>query len=233
MEVNNDDLIEKAIIKSGLKTDKLFRIKIDDDYFTIYSGHNKRLKRTIFKLIKSGMTYKLCHYDGEIFDSIFLEHLLFTIKDFTVEFLDIETGEIRISRVILFRGKSKENCVLNYKKGDWVHGNFIEGVGGKDDCYINPKGTLMNIKVDSKTISQYIGEKYIKNIAEFDSIYEGDIILDTNKHYGVLKYDENKHQYFIYYGRTQKPIDNVNFIIVGNIWDNPELAEKSLDFYNE
>lgn len=129
-----------------------------------------------------------------------------------------------MSRKILFRGKLISDSD-NHKKNQWVYGSYFKDRNNISYIY-NKKENYFYI-VDAETVSQYIGKKYNGDIARFVSMYEGDIVFDADEYYGVLKYNENKHQYFIYYGRIPEATDNVNFIIVGNIWDNPELTEKN------
>lgn len=135
-----------------------------------------------------------------------------------------------MSREILFRGKSKEDYGLIYKKGDWVQGNLIEGVGGKDDYYINPKGTLINIRVEAETVGQYIGVKDFKN----NPVYEDDILVDQGldedmeKDYGTVYWNEECAGFFIGFNLNPEmdAYDARYYTVVGNVWDNPELVEK-------
>lgn len=134
-----------------------------------------------------------------------------------------------MSREILFRGKSKEDYGLIYKKGDWVKGNLIEGVGGKDDYYINPKGTLINIRVEAETVGQYTNAVDCNK----KKVFEGDLIQnkDGKNVIGVVEWYKSECRFV---AKINIPNEEINcFEVIGNKWDNPELAEKILDFYNE
>lgn len=125
-------------------------------------------------------------------------------------------------REILFRGKATENYG-KYKIGDWIYGNFVEGMN-KNDCCINPKRTVHHIQVDPETVGQYIGLKDNKQ----ERIFEGDIFkLSTwyGEDFGIVHWDEERAEFYV---ETKKDFYDMVAIpseteIVGNMWDNPEL----------
>lgn len=123
---------------------------------------------------------------------------------------------------ILFRGKAIEEHA-GYKIGDWVYGNFIEGVGGINDCYINPQGTLAHIKVDCNTVGQYIGKKDINGIR----IFEKDILINEYKHL-LLVYFNSTLAAFVAtaYNHEWKDTFICGCKIIGNEHDNPELINQ-------
>ncbi len=122
-------------------------------------------------------------------------------------------------REIKFRGKGK-------KDGKWYFGNLydIDTYGRTHICTIN--GGCLDI--DHETVGQFTG------LYDCDGkeIYEGDIIRFGNSKCGVceVKWDESIAAFCIcFYFKDEigsRPLGGgVEFAIIGNIHDNPELLK--------
>ncbi len=126
-------------------------------------------------------------------------------------------------RTIKFRGKLKSNG--NWEYGDLLHDNF-------DACYIYPieVGDLYkNNEVIPETIGQFTG-LYDR---EGKEIFEGDILRFGNSQSGVceVKWHEHIAAFCIrFYFKDEigsRPLGGgVEFAIIGNIHDNPELLKE-------
>ena len=126
-------------------------------------------------------------------------------------------------RTIKFRGKLKSNG--NWEYGDLLHDNF-------DACYIYPieVGDLYkNNEVIPETIGQFTG-LYDR---EGKEIFDGDILRFGNSQSGVceVKWDESIAAFCIrFYFKDEigsRPLGGgVEFAIIGNIHDNPELLKE-------
>ena len=123
-------------------------------------------------------------------------------------------------RTIKFRGKLKSNG--NWEYGDLLHDNF-------DACYIYPieVGDLYkNNEVIPETIGQFTG----LYDCEGKEIFEGDILRFGNSQSGVCEVKWNEHIAafcILFYFKDEigsRPLGGgVEFAIIGNIHDNPEL----------
>ena len=129
-------------------------------------------------------------------------------------------------REIKFRGKHIHAFIEPRNTGIWVYGYLC------DDHYINSKELMGEMLVDKDTIGQYTGLKD-KNGKE---IYIGDILEYTftdykGKEFWKERYivKENISGWEIRYikkPRGHKSLSLVkNYIVIGNIYDNPELLE--------
>ena len=131
-------------------------------------------------------------------------------------------------REIKFRGKRLDN-------GEWVYGFLIQYENGWFIC--NFIGDAYQYEVDPSTVGQFTGI-LDKNERE---IYEGDILKDTNNAIYYVDfirgcfYLKTNYKSFPHLGWTEWlpmcEIDRlaipVEFEIIGNIYENPELLSKS------
>lgn len=119
---------------------------------------------------------------------------------------------------ILFRGKRLDN-------GEWVGGHVYTTVHFQDTieeewyCFINPVGCYPThaYQVDPDTLGQYIGKKD----KEGRRIFTGDLLRlsENGKSYEVKFADGS-----FYMEGTSVPIKFAHkLLVVGNIYDNPEL----------
>ena len=132
-------------------------------------------------------------------------------------------------REILFRGKRKDN-------GEWVYGNLIRRDNSGEWSYFIGQNSL-EYEVIPSTVGQYTGltDKNGKKI------FEGDIVDYEDTAPGQYEYHDST---FINRGVIQysapvfywtNPVDVqledcaykgvVDCVIIGNIYDNPELLE--------
>ncbi len=126
-------------------------------------------------------------------------------------------------REILFRGKI-------FEKDQWVYGKLINEQDKKETYYILPEyeTDFYAVKIDPKTIGQYTG----KVDADGKRIFEGDIL-------DIMLYGKNLKvvwwQALCGFGLNDKDENNLLFmneiysngvVVIGNIYDNPELMEK-------
>lgn len=130
-------------------------------------------------------------------------------------------------REIIFRGKDVDN-------GEWVYGSLLYA-GSEDQYYIvENDGEELSYPVSKETIGQYTGLKD-KNGTK---IFEGDILigdipelLGSQNLIGVVEYEESAFIIRIP-NRKSWQIQKVgfcsfiNYRVIGNIFDTPELIEK-------
>lgn len=124
-------------------------------------------------------------------------------------------------REILFRAKCKDT-------GEWVEGvpsHDVYGILAEMEVY---KGfcSCKFFEVDPETVCQYTG----LTDENGRKIFEGDIVsgvFDGGRIIGFVKYGSNAGYYIERSGLYGILLDNAQdwLEIVGNIYDNPELAE--------
>jgi len=131
---------------------------------------------------------------------------------------------IRMNREIKFRGKIKEGYE---NAGQWVYFSLEDFIDSNLFGECSDALTLNHI--DMKTVGQFTGLKD-KNGKE---IYEGDILAYPDKRkktrvvvrwVGVAYCEE----YGTYAGFVI-PEDYINMVVIGNIYENPELLEGDKD----
>ena len=126
-----------------------------------------------------------------------------------------------------FRGKRLDN-------GEWVYGDLISNKNRTaiyDQSGLNNVGkdfiSLTALRVDHSTVGQYTGFKD-KNGKE---IYEGDLVAvaDYASWEGLYKviWDEENSMYMIEdaYGDREKLCEFEEYLVKGNIYENPELLD--------
>ena len=123
-------------------------------------------------------------------------------------------------REILFRG-------WNTKNKKWIYGNYFTYRGYhfiSPDDKVNPLDTYKDYVVDADTVGQYTGMKYAKG----KRIFEGDII-ESNGCKHIILYNEGEARFVaavVTCGINQQWINECEKVIIGNIYENPELIEE-------
>lgn len=132
-------------------------------------------------------------------------------------------------RKILFRGKRKDNR-------KWVEGFFVSY--GKESYIFEQSEVNKGIDLGGYLGCCQMREVYPKTVSEFlevedknrKRIFEGDVIRKTNegrhakifvacRHCGFPKKEE------VYYGPFEHFTESIDYEVLGNKWDNPELLE--------
>lgn len=137
-----------------------------------------------------------------------------------------------MSREILFRGKHIHAMDSNdHLNGTWVHGYL------SDKNYINDKSLEGEFLVDEDTICQYTGltDKNGKKI------FEGDVVKDSAGVWGEVKFGlyaagfsipDTNQGFYIEFPEKSLYREELGYwrnkiVVVGNVFDNPELLEKA------
>ena len=136
-----------------------------------------------------------------------------------------------MNREILFKAKRKDN-------GEWVEGYLMPRPNSfeKPQYYIVPSSGALWYEIDTDTLCQYTGltDKNGKKIWENDILkckkYIGGNFVDYCIEVG---YVEMKHGAFglhrikndAYYRPFKDWLEDYEYEVVGNIFDNPELLE--------
>lgn len=137
-----------------------------------------------------------------------------------------------MSREILFRGKHIHAMDSNeHLNGTWVHGYL------SDKNYIYDKSLEGEFLVDENTICQYTGltDKNGKKI------FEGDVVKDSAGVCGEVKFGlyaagfsipDTNQGFYIEFPEKSLYREELGYwrnkiVVVGNVFDNPELLEKA------
>ena len=142
-------------------------------------------------------------------------------------------------REILFRGKTKAitGCPYNNGKpdGEWVFGYVFSDLGAmKIRQYETDRPECNDYEVDPKTVGQYTGvtDKNGTKIFEGD-IIEGHrssqwnhelmrcVITYNRDHFEARYYPRGIHDNYF----TYKTMFSKDVVVIGNIYDNPDLME--------
>ena len=128
-------------------------------------------------------------------------------------------------RTIKFRGKPIQGDHL-YE--NFVYGNLAKYASGVYNILVPIQWGFENYEIDPETIGQFTG----LYDCEGKEIYEGDILRFGNSKCGVceVKWDESIAAFCIlFYFKDEigsRPLGGgVEFAIIGNIHDNPELLK--------
>ena len=141
-------------------------------------------------------------------------------------------------REILFKAKRIDN-------GEWVEGYYLRDqyhIGGKDIIFYrkdSDRFTVYTDRIDIETLCQFTGlcDKNGKKI------WENDIVLVAENVYSTVKFglyheaskSEKTHQGFYlesmdkYYYREELGYWAKESVVIGNIFDNPELLQEESD----
>lgn len=138
-----------------------------------------------------------------------------------------------MSREILFRAKHIHTIPGNeHLNGTWVHGYL------SDKDYIYDKSLEGEFLIDENTICQYSG-RTDKNKKK---IFEGDVVKDSAGVCGVVKFGlytagfsipDTNQGFYIEFPEESLYRKEIGYwenkvIVIGNIYDNPELLEEEL-----
>ena len=133
-------------------------------------------------------------------------------------------------RAIKFRGKPIQMTLPNGEHlcGNFVYGNLAKYASGVYNILVPIQWGFENYKIDHETIGQFTG----LYDCEGNEIFEGDILRFGNSQSGVceVKWNESIAAFCIlFYFEDEigsRPLGGgVEFAIIGNIHDNPELLK--------
>ena len=135
-----------------------------------------------------------------------------------------------MSREILFRGKHIHAMDSNeHLNGTWVHGYL------SDKDYIYDKSLEGEFLVDEDTICQYTGltDKNGKKIFEGDIVRYGEVCGEVKfglheSNWQIGKYNQG---FFVTFPKEYLLRNELGYwrnksVVVGNVFDNPELLEE-------
>lgn len=133
-----------------------------------------------------------------------------------------------MEREILFRGKRKDN-------GEWICGDLLQDVESGICAivsYVNLGGNIHDLSescifaVIPETVGQYTGLTDKNGV----KIFEGDIVQAIECIY-VIMWDSVRAMFYLRGPISRVSVDFYNYfasdlIVIGNIYDNPELLKK-------
>lgn len=137
-----------------------------------------------------------------------------------------------MNREILFRGKRVDN-------GKWIEGFYAECdkrafIMAEPDCDIS-KHMLDGywLGVFYEVIPETVGRYAVLTDKNGKKIFEGDIVSDGNpdNYLGIVEWSDYNKGLVVSFGGLPEnfheliSVDRVEFDIIGNIHDNPELLE--------
>ena len=132
-------------------------------------------------------------------------------------------------REIEFRGKS----IMEGTEGRWLYSFGIKYGDDIELLYCDEETSDTWYYVDRETIGQYTGMKDINRT----KIYEGDIVAEEGHYvnsdrlvYQKIQWKENYACWLRgeYQRLTPKNIERYKIVVIGNIYDNPELLKEEL-----
>lgn len=131
----------------------------------------------------------------------------------------------------LFRGVLKADNLPYYHKGQWVYGDYVRLVDGKRIIpHIYGCG-----EIEPNTEGQYIGldDKNGKEIYE-DDIVAGAVTWQEKRINGVVTFRDGSFGLIWYRGEIEQfnpftSMCNIEYEVIGNIHDNPELLKRGAE----
>lgn len=130
-------------------------------------------------------------------------------------------------REIIFRGKRKDNDA-------WVYGDLVQWSDGVQIFDYDGVGKVKN-NVIPETVGQYTGleDKNGKKIFEGD-IVAGALIWQEKRKNGLVAFKDGSFGLMWYRGGVEQvnaftSMCNVEYEVIGNIHDNPELLKGSAE----
>lgn len=131
-------------------------------------------------------------------------------------------------REILFRGKRTDN-------GEWIYGNYCYAEfidkRGYEDLIIEQPANGETRRVIPETVGQYTGltDKNGKKIFEGD-IVAGALIWQEKRKNGLVAFKDGSFGLMWYRGGVEQfnaftSMCNVEYEVIGNIHDNPDLLK--------
>lgn len=141
-------------------------------------------------------------------------------------------------REILFRAKAINRESIDgrcrrtdYKNGDWVYGLITKPYNEEYDFPAEMRNTdgVTGIEVDYKTIGQFTGLTDTNGVKLFEGdickamIYDNRVICKMGV-VGEVRYEDGTFEFTCEYGDFYIfCVNDENFEIIGNVYDNPEL----------
>lgn len=124
-------------------------------------------------------------------------------------------------REILFRGKRKDS-------GEWVEGRLLAAdvivPSGQEfileaNCIYGCDKPIIAYDVDKETVGQFTG----LTDKNGNKIFEGDIVISPNGTMGYVEWQNGECAYLVNILDDLQTMDDCEYEVIGNIYDNPEL----------